>query len=215
MVIPFKKLKSIVAPLDRANVDTDQIVPKQFLKRIERSGFGEFLFYDWRYREDGDEDPEFILNQSRYRGAKILVARANFGCGSSREHAAWALLDHGFRALIAPSFADIFKNNCRQNGILTIELDDATVDSLFDRIQQHEGYEMAVDLDEQKLTGSDGFVCLFEIDPFPKRCLLEGLDDIDISLEYEPQIAAYEASHREYWQAALIGAAHGGTTDEP
>jgi 3-isopropylmalate/(R)-2-methylmalate dehydratase small subunit len=205
MVIPFRKLEAIVAPLARANVDTDQIMPGEFLKRVERSGFGEFLFYDWRRRPDGSLDPDFVLHQPRYRGAQVLLAGANFGCGSSREHAAWGLLDYGFRVLIAPSFADIFKNNCRQNGILTIEWDQATVDDWFQRVQTQVGYQMTVDLEAQTVTGSDGHTCAFEIDPFRKRCLLEGLDDIALSLEHEAEIASYETSHRAPWQAAVIG----------
>ncbi|GIV20622.1 MAG: 3-isopropylmalate dehydratase small subunit [Armatimonadota bacterium] len=200
---PFEKMTALVAPLDQPNVDTDQIVPKQFLKRVERTGFGQFLFYDWRFLPDGSPNPEFVLNQPRYQGAQILLARENFGCGSSREHAPWALLDYGFRVIIAPSFADIFRTNCFQNGILPVELPSEVVEDLFRRVNAQEGYQMTVDLEAQTLTGSDGFVCRFEIDPFRKKCLLEGLDDIGLTLQHEHKIAAYEATHREPWQAAI------------
>ncbi|MCS7309522.1 MAG: 3-isopropylmalate dehydratase small subunit [Armatimonadota bacterium] len=202
---PFEKLTALVAPLDQPNVDTDQIVPKQFLKRVERTGFGQFLFYDWRFLPDGSPNPDFVLNQPRYQGAQILLTRENFGCGSSREHAPWALLDYGFRVIIAPSFADIFKNNCFKNGILPVELPTEVVDNLFRRVTAQEGYQLTVDLEGQTLTGSDGFSCGFEIDPFRKRCLLEGLDDIGLTLQHEEKIAAYEATHREPWQAVVAG----------
>ncbi|MDW8104374.1 MAG: 3-isopropylmalate dehydratase small subunit [Armatimonadota bacterium] len=202
---PFEKLTALVAPLDQPNVDTDQIVPKQFLKRVERTGFGQFLFYDWRFLPDGSPNPDFVLNQPRYQGAQILLTRENFGCGSSREHAPWALLDYGFRVIIAPSFADIFKNNCFKNGILPVELPTEVVDNLFRRVTAQEGYQLTVDLEGQTLTGSDGFSCRFEIDPFRKRCLLEGLDDIGLTLQHEEKIAAYEATHREPWQAVVAG----------
>jgi 3-isopropylmalate/(R)-2-methylmalate dehydratase small subunit len=202
---PFQKLTALVAPLDQPNVDTDQIVPKQFLKRVERTGFGQFLFYDWRFLPDGTPNPDFVLNQPRYAGAQILLTRENFGCGSSREHAPWALLDYGFRVIIAPSFADIFKTNCFKNGILPIELAPEAVDDLFRRVQNQEGYQLSVDLEAQTITGSDGFTCRFEIDSFRKKCLLEGLDDIGLTLQHEDKIAAYEATHREPWQAAITG----------
>lgn len=200
---PFDTLTARVAPLDQPNVDTDQIVPKQFLKRVERTGFGQFLFYDWRFLPDGSPNPDFVLNQPRYQGAQILLTRENFGCGSSREHAPWALLDYGFRVIIAPSFADIFKNNCFKNGILPVELPAEVIDELFRRVNAQEGYELTVDLERQTIEGSDGFQCRFEIDPFRKRCLLEGLDDIGLTLQHEDKIAAYEAAHREPWQAAV------------
>jgi 3-isopropylmalate/(R)-2-methylmalate dehydratase small subunit len=185
----------LVAPLDRSHVDTDQIVPKQFLKRIERTGFGQFLFFDWRYRDDGSPNPDFLLNRPEYQGASILLARRNFGCGSSREHAPWALDDFGFRVLIAPSFADIFYNNCFKNAILPIRFDEKTVDEIFARAAIHPAYELTVDL--QQLTVSDRFgLCLaFEVDAFRRRCLLNGLDDIGLTLAREAKIAAYERAH--------------------
>jgi 3-isopropylmalate/(R)-2-methylmalate dehydratase small subunit len=195
---PFKKFKGIVAPLDVPNVDTDQIIPKQFLKRIERTGFGQFLFYDWRFLEDGSENPEFVLNQPRYRGATILLAEENFGSGSSREHAPWALGDYGFKAIIAPSFADIFSNNCLKNGILTIVLPHEKVRELFKRTSSHEGYSLTVDLEAQKIWDDYGWEAQFEIDPFKKKCLLEGLDDIALTLEHEDKIRAYESTHSFY-----------------
>jgi len=192
-VEPFIRHEGLVAPLDRVNVDTDQIIPKQFLKRIERTGFGQFLFFDWRFEADGrTEKPDFVLNQPRYRGATILLARNNFGCGSSREHAPWALLDYGFRVLIAPSFADIFYNNCFKNGILPITLPEDVVDDLFRRVEAQEGYRMTVDLEAQVITGSDGLSLAFEIDPYRRELLLKGLDDIGITLQYEDAIRAYE-----------------------
>lgn len=202
---PFEKMTALVAPLDQPNVDTDQIVPKQFLKRVERTGFGQFLFWDWRILPDGSPNPDFVLNQPRYHGAQILLTRENFGCGSSREHAPWALLDYGFQVLIAPSFADIFKTNCFKNGILPIELPAEVVDDLFRRVYAQEGYRLTVDLQEQTITAEDGFTARFEIDPFRKKCLLEGLDDIGLTLQLEEKIAEYEATHREPWQAAIAG----------
>ncbi|GBD39552.1 3-isopropylmalate dehydratase small subunit 1 [bacterium HR37] len=189
---PFKTFTGIVAPLDRVNVDTDQIIPKQFLKRIERTGFGRFLFYDWRYTEDGKPNPDFVLNQKRYEGASILLTRSNFGCGSSREHAPWALKDYGFKVIIAPSFADIFFNNCFKNGMLPIVLLDETVDELFKRVLAKEGYKLTVDLESQTLKDEEGLIIHFEIDPFRKKCLLEGLDDIALTLQLEDKISAYE-----------------------
>lgn len=190
---PFKRHKGLVAPLDRVNVDTDQIIPKQFLKRIERTGFGRFLFFDWRYDDDLKPDPNFELNQERYQGASILLARDNFGCGSSREHAPWALLDYGFKVIIAPSFADIFYNNCFQNGILPIYLPSETVEELFQRVEQTPGYTLDVDLEACEIRDEQGLVISFEIDPYRRHCLLEGLDNIALTLQHEDAIAAYEA----------------------
>ena len=181
-----------VALMDRSNVDTDQIIPKQFLKRIERTGFGQFLFFDWRLLDDGSENPDFELNRPEYAGASILVTRRNFGCGSSREHAPWALDDYGFRVLIAPSFADIFYNNCLKNGLLPITLDEKVLDDLFARAAAHEGYRLAVDLDACRVADEHGLALSFEIDPFRRQCLLKGLDDIALTLEQEERIAAYE-----------------------
>jgi 3-isopropylmalate/(R)-2-methylmalate dehydratase small subunit len=189
---PFKKTTGIVAPLDRINVDTDQIIPKQFLKRIEKSGFGQFLFFDWRYREDGALRDDFELNQPEYQGASILLAGANFGCGSSREHAPWALGDYGFRVLIAPSFADIFYNNCFKNGILPIRLPDRQVEELFRRVQGEKGYQLTVDLEEQTIGDASGYSVRFEIDPFRRECLLHGLDDIGLTLQHDDKILQYE-----------------------
>jgi 3-isopropylmalate/(R)-2-methylmalate dehydratase small subunit len=196
----FTLLTGLVAPLDRANVDTDAIIPKQFLKSIKRSGFGPFLFDEWRYLDSGEPDmdcthrplnPEFVLNKPEYKGAQILLAQENFGCGSSREHAPWALEDFGFRAIIAPSFADIFYNNCFKNGLLPIVLPSATVDELFNQIR--EGYCLSVDLAAQKLTKPDGTSITFDIDANRKYRLLNGLDDIGLTLQHQEQIRAYEA----------------------
>jgi 3-isopropylmalate/(R)-2-methylmalate dehydratase small subunit len=184
-----------VAPLDRPNVDTDQIIPKQFLKRIERTGFGEFLFYDWRYLPDGQINPSFVLNEPRYRGVSILVADKNFGCGSSREHAPWALGEFGFRVIIAPSFADIFANNCFKNGMLPITLAAEQVEEIMRRAQEREGYELTVDLERQTVEDSSGLSMSFAVDEFQRYCLLEGLDDIGLTLRHEHAIRAYEASH--------------------
>jgi 3-isopropylmalate/(R)-2-methylmalate dehydratase small subunit len=186
----------LVAILDRVNVDTDQMVPKQFLKALTREGFGRTLFYDWRYLPGEKPNPDFVLNQPRYRGASILLARANFGCGSSREHAPWALLDYGFRALIAPSYADIFYNNCFKNGILPVTLPSEQVDHLFHRTEQREGYRLTVDLESQTITDGSEVNLRFEIDPFRRECLLKGLDDIGLSLRFEDRIAAYEREHQ-------------------
>lgn len=196
----FVAFNGQAAALDLAHVDTDQIIPKQFLKLVERSGFGEYLFFNHRYLDDGTLNPEFVLNLPRFDGASILVARENFGCGSSREHAPWALMDYGFKVLIAPSFADIFRNNCYKNGILPVVLDAELVDELFRHIESTDGYSIDVDLEDQTLTGSDGWSCSFDVDPFHKRCLLEGLDEISLTLEEHQQaIAAYESGHREPW----------------
>lgn len=192
---PFVQHTGLVAPLDRANVDTDQIIPKQFLKRIERTGFGQFLFFDWRFTPDGQPNPEFELNQPRYQGASVLLARNNFGCGSSREHAPWALLDYGFRSIIAPSFADIFYNNCFKNGILPVTLPAEAVDELFRRAEAREGYRLTVDLEACEVRDDDGFVARFEIDPFRRECLLKGLDDIGLTLQHEDKIRAFEERH--------------------
>jgi len=190
---PFVRETGIVAPMDRVNVDTDAIVPKQFLKRIERSGFGQFLFFDWRFDENGNPNPDFVLNQPRYKGASILLARANFGCGSSREHAPWAILDYGFRCVIAPSFADIFYNNCFKNGILPVTLSEEQVDELFRRTAANEGYKLTVDLEAKKITDDLGLDIAFDLDEHRRQFLLLGLDDIGLTLQHEDKIAAYEA----------------------
>jgi 3-isopropylmalate/(R)-2-methylmalate dehydratase small subunit len=189
---PFTKRTGLVAPLDRVNVDTDAIIPKQFLKRIERTGFGQFLFYDWRFDENGAPNPDFELNNPRYQGATILLARNNFGCGSSREHAPWALLDYGFQVIIAPSFADIFYNNCFKNGILPIRLPESDVDLLFKRTKEKEGYTLTVDLEQLLIFDDEGLSIPFEVDTHRRECLLKGLDDIGITLQYEDKIAEYE-----------------------
>ena len=184
-----------VAPLHRANIDTDQIIPKQFLKRIERTGFGEFLLFDWRRTSDGKHDPSFVLNHPRHAGASVLVAGKNFGCGSSREHAVWALEDFGFRVLIAPSFADIFANNCVKNGVLTVVLSEGEVGEIARRATKIDGYAITVDLEECKVHDDHGLTAAFQIDEFTRHCLLEGLDDIGLTLQHEAEIAAYEARH--------------------
>ncbi|MDK1020474.1 MAG: 3-isopropylmalate dehydratase small subunit [Candidatus Hydrogenedentes bacterium] len=189
----FTTLRGIVAPLDRQNVDTDQIIPKQFLKRIARSGYEDGLFFDWRFRENGSPNPDFELNAPRYDGASILLARANFGCGSSREHAPWALDNYGFRCIIAPSFADIFYSNCINNGILPITLPDDAMDGLFKEVEATEGYTLSVDLAAQTLTRPDGETIDFEIELFLKERLLKGWDQIGLTLRHEDKIAAYEA----------------------
>ena len=201
----FTRLEGIAAPLDRANVDTDAIIPKQFLKSIHRSGFGPNLFDAWRYLDHGEpgmdhrqrlQNPDFILNRPRYQGAKILLARENFGCGSSREHAPWALRDYGFLAIIAPSFADIFYNNCFKNGMLPIVLDAATVDRLFHEADACEGYTLTVDLARQTVVTPGGESIPFAVDAFRKDCLLNGLDDIGLTLRHVDEIKAYEARRR-------------------
>ena len=189
---PFTVHTGIVGTLDRVNVDTDQIIPKQFLKRIERSGFEDALFFDWRFNADGSENPEFELNQPRFKGASILVTRANFGCGSSREHAPWALDNYGFRVVIAPSYADIFYNNCFKNGMLPIKLSEEQVETLFQGTKANEGYQLTVDLTSQTINDSHGLSIPFEVDPFRKECLLNGLDDIGLTLQHEEKISAYE-----------------------
>ena len=202
---PFIKINGIVAPMDRANVDTDLIIPKQFLKSIKRSGFGPYLFDELRYLDRGEPNQDcthrpinetFALNFPRYRGAAILVARQNFGCGSSREHAPWALDDYGFRCIIAPSFADIFFNNCFKNGILPIELPDAVVEQLFQDIYANEGYQLAVDLEAETITRPNGETIKFSVDPFRRHCLLNGLDDIGLTLEEAESIKTYEQKQK-------------------
>lgn len=188
----FVQLNGLVAPVDRVNVDTDAIIPKQFLKRIERSGFGQFLFFEWRWDEQGNVIPEFSLNKDRYQGASVLLSRANFGCGSSREHAPWAILDYGFKCVIAPSFADIFYNNCFKNGILPIKLSEEQVDDLFKRTEAKEGYKLNVDLENQVITDEDGLNIPFELDAHRRNFLLQGLDDIGLTLQHEAAITAYE-----------------------
>ncbi|MDZ7787826.1 MAG: 3-isopropylmalate dehydratase small subunit [Halofilum sp. (in: g-proteobacteria)] len=198
---PFTRFEGLVAPLDRSNVDTDAIIPKQFLKSVQRTGFGPNLFDAWRYLDSGEpgmdssgreENPDFVLNQPRYRGAGILLARENFACGSSREHAVWALTDYGFRAVIAPSFADIFYNNSFKNGLLPVQLDTDTVDRLFRETEANEGYRLTVDLQTQQVITPDGTAFGFEVDPFRRECLLEGMDDIALTLQSADDIRAYE-----------------------
>ena len=202
----FISLKGIVIPLDRSNVDTDAIIPKQFLKSIKRSGFGPNLFDDWRYMDTGEPgmdnstrplNPDFVLNQDRFKGASILLARKNFGCGSSREHAPWALQDYGFRVIIAPSFADIFFNNCFKNGVLPIVLEESVVDRLFNEVDASPGYQLDVDLDAQTITTPGGDVISFDVDKFRKHCLLNGLDDIGLTLQHVDEIRAYEEKRRQ------------------
>ena len=196
---PFRVHKGLVAPLDRVNVDTDQIIPKQFLKRIERTGFGEFLFYDWRRTPDGKPDPMFVLDQPRYAGASVLVVGKNFGCGSSREHAVWAIADYGFRAVIGSSFADIYANNSTKNGLLNVPLREEEVAELLRRTEKYDGYELTVDLEQCKVQDDRGFLARFQMDDFVRHCLLEGLDDIGLTLQHEAEIAAYEATRATTW----------------
>lgn len=191
----FTKHTGIVAPLDRVNVDTDQIIPKQFLKRIERTGFGEFLFFDWRFLDNGSPNPNFELNKEEWRNASILLTGANFGCGSSREHAPWALRDFGFQVLLASSFADIFYNNCFKNGILPIRLPQEEISRLFEKAEQDAPYRLEVDLEDQTIQDGEGFEIAFEIDPFRKETLLKGLDDIALTLQHEKAIREYEKAH--------------------
>jgi 3-isopropylmalate/(R)-2-methylmalate dehydratase small subunit len=192
---PFRQHTGIVAPLDRVNVDTDQIIPKQFLKRIERTGFGEFLFYDWRFSADGKKVANFPLHDPRYEKATILIAGRNFGCGSSREHAVWALADYGFRAVIASSFADIFANNSLKNGLLTVRLSDGQVAEILRRCQETANYRLAIDLEKLRVEDGEGFSATFTMDEFARHCLLNGLDDIALTLQHEAAISAYEAKH--------------------
>lgn len=201
----FEKLTGLVVPLDRSNVDTDAIIPKQFLKSIHRTGFGPNLFDAWRYLDHGELgmdnskrplNPEFVLNDERYQGAQILIARANFGCGSSREHAVWALQDYGIRAVVAPSFADIFYNNCFKNGMLPVVLEENGMDQLFKETEAKLGYSLDIDLSAQTVTTPDGDVFKFDVDGFRKRCLLDGLDDIGLTLQHRQDIEAYEQRRR-------------------
>ncbi len=194
---PFRTLTSLAMPLDRANVDTDQIIPKQFLKRIERTGYGDFLFFDWRQTAAGEPLKDFVLNDPRYKGAQILVAGKNFGCGSSREHAAWALSDYGFRVVIAPSFADIFFSNAGKNGIVLARLSEEQVDTLLRNAKTIAGYQLTVSLEAQTVTDGRGFSASFEVDPFRKFCLLEGLDDIGLTLRHAAALDQFEAKHDE------------------
>tara|TARA_B100001013_G_C24609969_1_gene442731 strand:+ start:783 stop:1418 length:636 start_codon:yes stop_codon:yes gene_type:complete len=189
---PFIQHKGLVAPMDRVNVDTDQIIPKQFLKRIQRTGYGQFLFNDWRFKEDGSLNPEFELNKSRYEGASILAAGANFGSGSSREHAPWALMDYGFRCIIAPSFADIFYNNCFQNGLLPIVVSESIITDIIKKSRTQTGYKLNVDLKSLKIWDDEEIVVKFKIDDFRRNSLMNGLDDIDITLQYETNISDFE-----------------------
>ena len=218
---PFTEHTGLVAPLDRANVDTDAIIPKQFLKSIRRTGFGPYLFDEWRYLDRGEPgqdcsnrplNPAFVLNQERYRGATVLLARANFGCGSSREHAPWALLDYGFRALIAPSFADIFYNNCFKNGILPVVLPEDEVERLFREVQATPGYRLTVSLPEQAVATPAGAVLHFEVDSYRKHCLLNGLDEIGLTLQHAEAIRGYEVRRRQEapWLFADVKAQGGG-----
>ena len=195
----FYKHEGIVAPLDRANVDTDQIIPKQFLKRIERTGFGEYAFFDWRYIEDGVLNPDFILNKPKYKNATILVSGKNFGSGSSREHAPWALFEMGFKVIISPSFADIFRNNCMQNGLLTITLDVSMVDQIMANSIKENNYLIKVNLEEQSIQDDYGFTSKFNIDPFRKECLIEGFDDIDLSFKLQDKIEKFESNRISRW----------------
>ncbi|PYU05646.1 MAG: 3-isopropylmalate dehydratase small subunit [Acidobacteria bacterium] len=194
---PFSTHTGLVAPLDRVNVDTDQMVPKQFLKALTRDGFGRILFYDWRYLAGEKPNPEFVLNSPRYVGASVLLTRANFGCGSSREHAPWAIKDYGFRVILAPSYADIFYNNCFKNGILPATLTEEEISELFRRVESEPGYSLSVDLPSQTVRDAHNLVYQFEIAPARKEVLLKGLDDIGTSLQHEAAIAAYEGAHHE------------------
>ncbi|NUM55270.1 MAG: 3-isopropylmalate dehydratase small subunit [Candidatus Hydrogenedentes bacterium] len=189
------KLTGIVAPLEALNVDTDQIIPKQFLKRIGRTGFDDALFFDWRFNADGSLNPGFEMNAPRYKGASILLAKDNFGCGSSREHAPWALLDYGIRCILAPSFADIFYNNCFNNGMLPIRLPEATIEQLFKDVRATEGYQLTIDLPNNRIVTPDGATIAFELDAFKKECLLNGWDTVGLTLRHEDKIAAYEKEH--------------------
>ncbi|MFC7440885.1 3-isopropylmalate dehydratase small subunit [Laceyella putida] len=199
---PFIRHRGTVAPLDRANVDTDAIIPKQFLKRVERSGFGQFLFHDWRFQPDGKLDEAFVLNQPRFAGASILLARNNFGCGSSREHAPWALADFGFRVILAPSFADIFHNNCFKNGILPIVLPENVIDHLFQQADQGQ-YCLEVDLEAKVIRDDHGAEWTFEVDPYRRKLLLEGLDDIGVTLTYAERITEYEQTAKNVYQGVF------------
>jgi 3-isopropylmalate/(R)-2-methylmalate dehydratase small subunit len=201
---PINTLTSTAAPLPLPNIDTDQIIPKQFLKRIERTGYEDFLFYDWRRIQEGPDagkpDPTFVLNKPEYKGAEILLAERNFGCGSSREHAAWAINQYGFRAVIAPSFADIFFSNAGKNGIILVRLTDAEVETLIQRSTTNPNHQITISLEAQTVTDDQGFSAHFDIDPFRKHCLLHGLDDIGLTLLHEDKLNAYESKHKEeFW----------------
>ncbi|HZR98313.1 MAG TPA: 3-isopropylmalate dehydratase small subunit [Chloroflexota bacterium] len=198
---PFVRRTGVLAVLDRVDVDTDQIIPKQFLKRIERTGYEDALFFDWRFLPDGSPNPDFELNRPEYQGANALVAGRNFGCGSSREHAPWALHDYGIMTVIAPSFGDIFRNNCYQNGMLPVQLSESQVRELMDRAKARPGCQVTVDLEQQTVTLDDGWSVHFDIDPFRRDCLLKGLDDIGLTLQHADEIAAFEA-RRPAWLPA-------------
>lgn len=200
----FIKHTGIVAPLDRSNVDTDAIIPKQFLKRIERSGFGKFLFYEFRFDEEGKDIEDFVLNLPKYKGASILLSRANFGCGSSREHAPWALEDYGFKAIIASSFADIFYNNCFNNGILPVKLSSEEIETLFQKTETIEGYKIKIDLEEKKVKDNTGLEFSFDVEDFKRTKLLNGYDDISLTLLKEEEISKFEATHNTNKTAATI-----------
>jgi 3-isopropylmalate/(R)-2-methylmalate dehydratase small subunit len=200
---PFRTLTSLAAPLDRSNVDTDQIIPKQFLKRIERTGYGDFLFFDWRQKPTGEPVADFVLNDPRYKGAQVLIAGKNFACGSSREHAAWALENYGFRVVIAPTFADIFFSNAGKNGIVLARLSEDEVAQLLSNAKTIPNYKLTVSLEDQTVADSQGFKASFEVDPFRKFCLIEGLDDIGLTLRHEAALDAFEAKHdQENWLKA-------------
>ncbi len=196
---PFTVHRGIAAPLDRGNVDTDQIIPKQFLKRIEKTGFGQFLFYDWRFAADGKKTAGFLLDEPRYKGASVLVAGKNFGCGSSREHAVWALADFGFRAVLSSSFADIFANNSAKNGLLAIRMSEAEISQLMQKAKDIQNYQLTVDLERCEVRDDQGFLGKFSMDEFVRHCLLKGLDDIGLTLQHEADISAYEAAHPSPW----------------
>lgn len=191
---PFVRHTGLVATMDRSDVDTDQIIPKQFLKRIERSGYGPFLFFDWRYLPDGANDPQFELNQAKFADASVLVARRNFGCGSSREHAVWAIENYGFRVVLAPTFADIFYNNCFKNGVLPIPLAESQIDEIFRRVAARPGYRLTIDLERQLISDDEGLEIPFKVDEFRRDCLLNGWDDIALTLRNEEKISAFEAA---------------------
>ncbi|CAM3867391.1 3-isopropylmalate dehydratase small subunit [Cytobacillus oceanisediminis] len=195
----FTRFTGIVAPLDAANVDTDAIIPKQFLKRIERTGFGEFLFYEWRY-EDGKEKTDFVLNKEPYRHAPILLARKNFGCGSSREHAPWAIAEYGIRVIIAPSFADIFYNNCFKNGVLPVILPEKDLEFLFEKTSKMPGYQLAIDLEKQRIEDTWGYMAEFEVAPYRKNQLLKGLDEIGSTLQAAEKINSFESTHKIFYK---------------
>jgi len=197
---PLRTHTGLAVPLDRPNVDTDQIIPKQFLKLIGRTGYGKFLFYDWRYSGEDKPNPEFVLNHPRYAGASILIAGRNFGCGSSREHAVWALYDYGFRVVLAPSFADIFSSNSVKNGLATIVLNEEDIAELLRRARDVESYQLTIDLENKQVKDALGFSAAITMDEFRRQCLLEGLDDIKRTLQQEPQIAAFEAKRKNWMQ---------------